>query len=223
MNVTVEDVNLKAETPVDGRECSCGKGCARDSPGSRHRVRRRSGKPRPGDRRSAVAVKELDIRPFQPYVQDKVKVTITDGRLTTTGRLNLASKSRDGLQAKFTGETNLAKFGAIEKATSEDLLRWESLALQELSVEYNPLSIRAKKIALTDFFAHVVVEPNGRLNLQEITNTGEAVKPADQPKPAVAPATTEGAAPAGPTGQKDVQIEAVTLQGGRVQFLGSYP
>ncbi len=60
--------------------------------------------------------------------------------------------------------------------------------------------------------------PSGRLNLQEITDTGEAAKPADQPKPAAAPAKTEAAAPAGSSGAKDVQIEEVTLQGGRVQF-----
>ena len=90
--------------------------------------------------------------------------------------------------------------------------------MQGLSVGYNPLSIRAKKIALADFFAHVVIQPDGRLNLQEITDTNEAAKPADQPKPAVSPAKPEVAVPAGPNSAKDVQIEELTLQGGRVQF-----
>ena len=219
MNVTVEDVNLKAENLSTAEKAPAGKvalGIRLDR-GTVSVEGAASVAPVNADLR--VAVRDLDIRPFQPYVQDKIKVTITDGRLTTTGRLNLSIKEPQGLQAKFTGETNLAKFGVIEKITSDELLKWESLALQELSVGYNPLSIRAKKIALADFFAHVVIEPNGRLNLQEITDTGEAATSADQPKPAAAPATKEGAAPAGSTGPKDVQIEAVTLQGGRVQFL----
>jgi hypothetical protein len=165
-----------------------------------------------------VAVKELDIRPFQPYVQDNVKVTISDGRLTTSGRLELSIKEPQGLQTKFTGETNLAKFSALDKASADELLKWESLALQELSVGYNPLFVRAKKVALADFFAHIIIQPNGRLNLQEITDTGAAPASSDQPKPAPPP-KTDAKATAPPVAAKDVQIEEVTLQGGRVQFL----
>jgi hypothetical protein len=85
-------------------------------------------------------------------------------------------------------------------------------------VGYNPLSIRAKKVALADFFAHIIIQPDGRLNLQEITDTGEAAKPTAPSAPAGAPAKAEVAAPAVPTAAKDVQIEELTLQGGRVQF-----
>ena len=218
MNVTAEDVNVKAENLSTAKNSPAGKVALgiRFGQGSVSVEGAASVAPVTADLR--VAVKDLGIQPFQPYIQDKVKVTITDGRLTTTGRLELSIKEPQGLQAKFTGETNLAKFGAIEKTTSDELLNWESLALQELSVGYNPLSIRAKKIALADFFAHVVIQPDGRLNFQEITDTNEAAKPADQPKPAASPAKTEIAAPSGSTGAKDVQIEALTLQGGHIQF-----
>ena len=165
-----------------------------------------------------VDVKEIDVRPFQPYVGDKVKVTIAGGLVSTKGRIELSIKEPQGLQAKFTGESNLAKFGAIDKVNADDILKWESLALQKLSVSYNPLVVRAKKVALADFFAHIIVQPNGRLNLQEITDTGQPAKPADQPKSAPALAKPEAAAPAAPNVAQDIQIEEVTLQGGRVQF-----
>jgi hypothetical protein len=62
-----------------------------------------------------VAVKEIDVRPFQPYIQDNVKVTITGGLVSTKGRLELSIKEPQGLQAKFTGESNLAKFGPLKR------------------------------------------------------------------------------------------------------------
>lgn len=218
INVAVEDVNLKAENLSTADNSPAGKvslGVRLDK-GTVSVEGAANVAPVAADLQ--VAVNDIDIRPFQPYVTDKVKVTITDGRVSTKGRLELSIKEPEGLRATFTGETNLAKFGAIEKTTSDELLKWESLSLQELSVGYNPLSVRAKKIALADFFAHVIIEPDGRLNLQVITDTGEAAKPGDQPKPAAAPAKTEVAARAGPNGAKDVQIEELTLQGGRVQF-----
>ena len=218
VNVTVEDVNVKAENLSTAENAPAGKVALGIRLGQGTASVEGAASVAPVTADLQLAVKDLDIRPFQPYATDKLKVTVTDGRLTTTGRLELSIKEPKGLQARFTGETSLDKFGAIEKSTSDELLNWDSLALQGLSVGYNPLSIRAKKIALTDFFAHVIIQPGGRLNLQEITDTGEAAKPADQPKPAAAPAKTEAAAPAGSSGATDVQIEALTLQGGRVQF-----
>ena len=169
-----------------------------------------------------LAVKEIDIRPFQPYFTDKVKVTVTDGRVSTSGQLVLSITEPAGLQAKFTGETTLGKFAAIEKANAEDILNCESLALHDLSVGYNPIFVHAKKVVLADFFAHVIIQPGGRLNLQEIVDTSE---PAGQAKPAEPPSPAGQTVKANPPAQTatstatDIQIEELTLQGGRVQFL----
>ncbi len=163
-----------------------------------------------------VVAKDIDLRPFQPYIADRVKIAITDGRVSTAGRLELSTKEPPGLQAKYTGEITLGKFAAIEKSTAEDILKWESLALTELSVGYNPLFVHAKKVALANFFAHLVIQPDGRLNLQEIAATEGVANPAGSAKPA--PAAPETKAPATPNVPMDIRIEEVTLQAGRVQF-----
>ncbi len=171
-----------------------------------------------------VAVKDIDIRPFQPYIADRVRITITDGRLSTSSRLQISTKASEGFQVKFDGETTLNKFAAIEKATADDVLNWGSLSLQELSVGYNPLFVRAKKVAMADFFAHVIIQPNGRLNLQEIVIPSEVAKPAEPPRPTqpvsvrAQPVRADAAPPAAQSLTRDVQVEELTLQGGRVQF-----
>jgi uncharacterized protein involved in outer membrane biogenesis len=165
-----------------------------------------------------VTVKDVDIRPFQPYVTDRVKVTVTDGWLSTAGRLELSTKEPPGLRATYTGEITLGKFSAIEKISAEDVFKWESLSLLGLSVGYNPFFVRAKRLALTDFFAHVVIQPNGRLNLQEIVEAPAQQNPADQPKSAP-PAKGSGPALPQAAAATDVQIEEATLQGGHLQFL----
>jgi hypothetical protein len=171
-----------------------------------------------------VAVKDIDIRPFQSYITDRVRITITDGRLSTNGRLQISTKAPEGLQVKFNGETSLNKFAAIEKATADEVLNWGSLSLLDLSAGYNPLVVHAKKVALADFFAHIIIQPNGRLNLQEILSPQETTASAEPPRPAqpasppAQPAKPDAAPPAAPTLTQDVQIEELTLQGGHVQF-----
>jgi uncharacterized protein involved in outer membrane biogenesis len=167
-----------------------------------------------------LALKDLDVRPFQPYFTDRVKITVTDGRVSTDGRLILSIKELTGLQAGYTGNITLGKFAAIDKASAEDVLKWESLALHDLSVGYNPLQVRAKRVALADFFARIAIQPSGRLNLQEILESPEELKPAGQPKPADQPKTpkAEPVPQATAGAPKNIQIEEVTLQGGRIQF-----
>jgi len=174
-----------------------------------------------------LAVKDIDIRPFQPYITDRVRITIMDGRLSTNGRLQISTKEPEGLQVKFNGETSLNKFAAIEKATADDVLNWGSLSLQNVSAGYNPLVVHAKKVALADFSARVLIQPNGRLNLQEIIIPSEEPKPAEESKPVQPqkpasqssqvskPESSPQAAPGAPT---DIRIEEVTLQNGHIQF-----
>jgi Domain of Unknown Function (DUF748) len=169
-----------------------------------------------------LAIKEIDVRPFQPYFTDKVKVTVTDGRVSTSGQLVLSINEPAGLQAKFTGETTLGKFAAIEKTNAEDILNCESLALHDLSAGYNPIFVHAKKVVLADFFAHLIIQSGGRLNLQEIVDTSEPAgkaKPAELPSPAGQTVKANPPAQAATSTATDIQIEELTLQGGRVQFL----
>jgi outer membrane protein OmpA-like peptidoglycan-associated protein len=168
-----------------------------------------------------LALKDLDVRPFQPYFTDRVKITVTDGRVSTDGHLILSIKEPTGLQAGYTGNITLGKFAAIDKVGAEDVLKWESLALHDLSVGYNPLKVRAKRAALADFFARIALQPNGRLNLQEILESPEEPKPVEKAKPAVQPGQAPQPQPAPQTvagAPTDIQIEQVTLQGGHIQF-----
>jgi hypothetical protein len=87
--------------------------------------------------------------------------------------------------------------------------------LGDLSVGYNPLRVHAKKVSLADFFARIILQPEGRLNLQDVL----AQDSQPQPTPALAAATKAETSPPPASGDtRDIQIDEVTLQGGRVQF-----
>jgi hypothetical protein len=161
----------------------------------------------------------LDIRPFQPYFTDRVKVTLTGGSISAEGRVGLSMQTPAGLAVTYTGDAALGKFAAIEKATSEDLLRWESLSLRQISARTNPFLFRAQKVALAAFFAKVVMQEGGTLNLQEIMVKEEPPKapgqPAAQPAPAPKPEASGQSAPRQP---QDIQVAELTLQAGDIQF-----
>jgi len=160
-------------------------------------------------------LKEIDIGPLQPYFTDKVKITVTSGAISTTGNLSLGISDNKELKAIYGGEASLFNFASIDIANAEDFLKWESLSFSDLNVGYNPLLIDVKGISLTDFYARVIINSNGTLNLQEIFQKEE------QKKEASPPVQTQGKAPESQKNKesaKNIKIGTVTLQGGRVDF-----
>jgi len=162
-----------------------------------------------------VELKGIEITPLQSYFTDKVNMTVTGGALSTTGNLSLDGTDKKEFKTTYKGEAFLTNLSSLDKRSSEDLLKWESLSLSDLHVGVTPLSIDIKGISLTNFYALVSINSEGKINLQEIMKTEEpktatASPPSQQEKQEVA---SKEKAPS-----KNIKIAEVTLQGGRINF-----
>ena len=170
-----------------------------------------------------VGLRGIEIAPFQPYFTDKVKVTVTAGAISTNGNLSFASTEKEKIKATYKGEASVANFSSIDKLSGEDFLKFESLSLTDLNVGYAPLSVAIKGVSLTNFYALVEVNAQGTINLQEVLaaeepsgETTPGLAKEKTPSPArqqTAAAPQEGKEPA-----KNIKVDQVTLQGGRIDF-----
>lgn len=167
--------------------------------------------------RLAVHLKAIDLRPFQPYFTDRVKIHVTRGAVSTKGSLSISGQDESGLRAVYKGDVSLSQFGSVDKVHAQDFLTWQSLAFDDLEVGYNPTYVHAGKVALADFYARLIVHPDGSVNLAQIMEKGTSE---DKPTSANTSPTAPQPAPAETSGQAgtDVQIRTITLQGGRISF-----
>jgi uncharacterized protein involved in outer membrane biogenesis len=162
-----------------------------------------------------IGLKGIEIAPFQPYFMDKVKMRVTGGAISTNGNLSLTSAKKEQTKTTYKGEASVANFSSIDKLGGEDLLKFESLSLSDLNVAHAPLSVAIKGVSLTNFYALVEVNAQGRINLQEVLATDES-KAEVTPSPA-----RHEMAIASPGTKKpptNIKIDQVTLQGGRIDF-----
>jgi hypothetical protein len=97
-------------------------------------------------------------------------------------------------------------FAALEKASSQELLRWKSLAVNGIEVELEPLKVAVAEIALSDFFSRLILSAEGALNLQTLMRESSASAAKPVPAPAVA------ASP------PDIRLGKVVLSGGSVSY-----
>jgi len=165
----------------------------------------------------AVRVKAVALRPFQPYFTDRVKIHVTKGALSTDGSLSFSYQEESGMQAAYKGKLSITGFGSVDKAHAQEFLAWQSLAFDDLKVGYSPMHVHVGKVALTDFYARLIVYPDGSVNLAQIMEQGthEETPPApDTATTAPQRAAAEPPRQAGP----DIRIRTITLQGGRINF-----
>ena len=160
-------------------------------------------------------LKNIEVKPLQPYFTDRVKITVTDGALSTTGNLALGYSDKKDLKATYSGEASLNNFSTIDKQNAEDVLKMESLALEDLRFDSAPFALDIKGIALSDFYVRLLMNADGTLNLQQIFGGEETKQEAPAKKESPPPLPPEKKMEEPP---KSIKIETVTLQGGRIDF-----
>ena len=136
----------------------------------------------------------LALVALKPYVEPRVNVVITDGMLAAKGRMSIAVPEGAPVRAAWKGNVAVTNFAALDKPSSSDLARWESLALDGLDVGASPFRASVGRIGFDDFYARVIVYPDGSLNLTRLLTPGASPEPgpgADPPAPAANPAPRE--------------------------------
>ena len=121
----------------------------------------------------------ISLRDFDAYIPEGTAIFLADGALDTNLALNL-EQAASGLKGSFSGSLGVRSFYCQETVYNQDLLKWESLQLDRIRGTLGPFTLGIKDVSLSNFYARVIVEPDGTLNLQHLTS--------QQPAPAAAPA-----------------------------------
>jgi uncharacterized protein involved in outer membrane biogenesis len=169
----------------------------------------------------------IPLRDFDAYIPEGTQIFLADGSLDTRLSYNL-EKTGTELKGSFAGSLGVHSFYCLDTILDEDLLKWDSLQLDQVSGNIAPFSLTIKDVSLSNFYARVIVEKDGSLNLQHLTketagtaatNTPggvAATKPAPAAKPV--PAAPAAPAPATAAAPRPIKIDTVALQGGTLDF-----
>ncbi len=169
----------------------------------------------------ALDVRDIAINPLQPYFTDRVKINVTNGAVSTKGTLKVTQKEKEDPAVSYTGNVLVTQFASIDKATGGEFLSFKTFSVDSLDGGNAPLRAHMKGVALADFSARVSIEPDGTINLRKVTEEDGAPQEkapvrggqAEVAPPEKKPAPEEATAP-----PLDLQIGAVTLQGGTISF-----
>lgn len=169
----------------------------------------------------AVKIDGIDIRTFQEYFTDKLKINVTNGRISAAGNVILNDLDVNGLSATYKGKLSVSNFSSIDKLNADDLLKWKSLFFNDVRVGSNPLAIDIRQITLSDFYARLIINEDGTLNLENIV---ENKKSGGKNVPSTAEMKSfdkmQVKATISAKGKdKAIKIGTITMKGGTIAFL----
>ena len=184
-----------------------------------------------------IKTRELELGGLQPYVAVPLNVSVAQAQLTSDGQLHYAGGMP--LKLAYRGRARLSRVRVQDKLSGDDFLTFRTLNVGgiDLKLDQDPLRLSLGDIGLSDFYARVIMNANGRLNLADVSGSG-AVQPVSVTRAEDASTAATHAAPA-PAAPKDeapkamatnapstaaaaIQVGTITLTRGRLNYTDNF-
>ena len=147
-----------------------------------------------------VATGDIDLTLAQAYIEPLVRLELRSGLLDSTLRVQLAQLQP--LQLAVTGQAGVQQLHVVDGPAKRDLLKWQSLQLDDLNYQGNNLSIN--KASLQQPYVRFII------NRDMTTNFSDLMVP--QPTAAPGTATSDNSEPFG------IRIGGISINNGSANF-----
>ena len=181
--------------------------------------------------RLAVDARNLDMAALRPYFAPFLNVNVQSAEASARGTVELALPG-DGAPPRYayTGNARISNVNVLEGRGEAELVRWQALSAEKIRLRSGaPLSLAVGQVELSDFYARVILDDQGRLNLADlIKKTGEPAAAKSREVPAAtteqdAPVAAAHAAPASAASPRPkLEVGGVRLVRGNVNFTDNF-
>jgi len=162
----------------------------------------------------AVEGRDIDLLPFQSYLENQVNFLLTGGQVSTKGNLIFDGGGEGPAKVSYEGNIQITDFATVEKNGSQDLLKWKALNLDGIQFALEPMQLRIDEINLADFYSRLILGADGKMNLQKLTPQKTENKDDLKTKPEKSPEAPVAA----PSSARRITIGKINLTGGNINF-----
>ena len=113
----------------------------------------------------ALVLKDIAIRPFQPYFEKFVRTDVQSGAVNLDGTIHLATNHPNGPLMSYEGNIRVEGLSVADRDQGDEVASLQALSLSKVLVTVDPTTVSIKEAGLQQPMAHLVVGPDGGLNL----------------------------------------------------------
>ncbi|MGO8929415.1 MAG: DUF748 domain-containing protein [Limisphaerales bacterium] len=158
-----------------------------------------------------ISVSDLDLRPFQPYVNEQVRLTITSGRFGMQGQVHYAPPAANAPLLKFAGDLSLTNFVTTDQALFKEFVKWNALNVTGIDLDLQPNQLQVQEVKWRGLQTSVIIGPDHRPNLKTLL-------PEKATGAVATPAGFTSTAPPAKAGEFPLQLRALVLENAAFRF-----
>ena len=147
--------------------------------------------PNPAQANVTLVLKDIAVRPFQPYFEKFARIDVQSGAVNLNGAMHLATDHPNGPLMSYEGNVSVDALSVADRDQGDEVASLQSLSLNGVRVTVDPTTVSIHEVGLQQPLAHLVVLSDGGLNLGRLavpppSSASKDVKP--EPQKAKGPA-----------------------------------
>ncbi len=128
-----------------------------------------------------LAISNIALNNFQPYINQSARLDIIGGRFNTQGKLAISMPEGGDLKLNYKGGMNIKSLHTRDQILKQDFLNWEQLKLSGLDFNLQPGKLKIKTINLDKPYARVTIKKDKSTNINDVIVEAEKNKSKKKP------------------------------------------
>ncbi len=124
--------------------------------------------PNPFQADVTLALKDIAIRPFQPYFEKFARIDVQSGAVNLDGTMHLATEHPNGPFLSYEGNASVEALSVGDRDQGDEVASLQALSLNGVRVTVDPTTASIKEVGLQQPMVHLVVQSDGGLNLGKL-------------------------------------------------------
>ncbi|HKQ35920.1 MAG TPA: DUF748 domain-containing protein [Nitrospiraceae bacterium] len=121
--------------------------------------------PNPLQANVVLALKDIAIRPFQPYFEKFVRTDVQSGAVNLNGTVRFSAEHPKGPLLAYEGSVRVEGLSVADRDQRDEVTSLQTLSLNKIVATVDPTTVSIQEVGLEQPMAHVVVGPDGGLNI----------------------------------------------------------
>ncbi|HET8722217.1 MAG TPA: DUF748 domain-containing protein [Nitrospira sp.] len=158
----------------------------------------------------ALALKDIAIQPFQPYLERFARIAVDSGAIDLDGEIRFAAEHPKGPLLAFHGNLGIKALAIADRDDATPVAGWKQVQLSEIAVTLDPTTVTIEEVGINQPTVHLVIDQDGIPNIKKLLpSTGASENP---------PAAERTATPGKKSPPPSITIKTVKVLKGTATF-----
>lgn len=111
---------------------------------------------------------KISIKPFQPYIEQFVRLDVISGLLNVNADLTISQAENKPLAIRFQGDSNVTEFVTRDQLSNKDFMKWKTLSLNKMDLDLAANSYTIDTVKIDQPYARVLIRKDKTINVSDV-------------------------------------------------------